>query len=286
MTESVFVQTNGLYLHTLQAGPKDGPLVILLHGFPECAASWRHQIPALVEAGYRVIAPDQRGYNVSDKPPKVADYAMRHLVADVAGLLDVAGEESAIIVGHDWGAAVAWAFAAYHPDRTRKLVIMNVPHPTVLQRHLRQSFAQLRRSWYMFFFQIPWLPEWVLTRNNAAALRQSMRSSSNQGTFGRAELTDYQQAWLQPNAVRSMLNWYRALFRSGGKGTGGNRRITMPTLILWGKQDIALGFEMAEGSLEWCDDGRLVAYDDATHWVQNDKPDDVNREMLAFLAGA
>lgn len=281
--ETVFVETNGIRLHTLQAGDPEAPLVILLHGFPECAASWHHQIPALVNAGYRVIAPDQRGYNLSEKPGLVQDYRIQHLVADVAGILDAEKVESAIIVGHDWGAAVAWAFAGYHPNRTRKLVVMNVPHPAAFQKHIRSSVAQLRRSWYMFFFQIPYLPEWGLTRNNAATMTKMMRSSSLPDTFSEEDLATYRQAWLQPNAMRSMIHWYRALLRSGGRGSGATRRISVPTLILWGKQDIALGFEMAEDSLNWCDDGRLIAYENATHWVQNDLPHEVNQALIAFL---
>src|SRR5512145_875022 len=150
------IVTHHIHLHVAQAGSPDGPLVILLHGFPEFWYGWRRQIPALASAGYRLWAPDQRGYNLSDKPDGIAAYNLDDLAADVIGLIDAARQEKAYLVGHDWGAAVAWRVANQYPERLQRLVVMNVPHPAVMAQHVRRSFAQLRKSWYILFFQIPW----------------------------------------------------------------------------------------------------------------------------------
>src|SRR5437879_4698652 len=160
------IATNGIRLNVAQAGPPDGPLVILLHGFPEFWYGWRKQIPALAAAGYRVWAPDQRGYNFSDKPPDVRDYTLDKLAADVAGLIEAAGRQRAIIVGHDWGGAVAWWLAANNPERVERLVIINVPHPLVMRRLILRDPRQTLRSWYMFMFLLPRLPEWFARRRN------------------------------------------------------------------------------------------------------------------------
>jgi len=163
MLEQRFIETNGVRLNVLQDGPQDGPLAILLHGFPEFSDGWRRQIPFLAAAGYRVWAPDQRGYALSDKPDGIAAYALDELAADVVGLMDAAGRERAFLVGHDWGAAVAWWVAQTQPQRVVRLVVINVPHPAVMLAHLRGSLAQLLKSWYIFYFQLPWLPEWTLS---------------------------------------------------------------------------------------------------------------------------
>ena len=163
--DNQYIATNGVRLYVAQAGPNEGPLVILLHGFPEFSYGWKRQIPYLASAGYRVWTPDQRGYNLSDKPNGIAAYALDELATDVIGLIDAAGQKQVFLVGHDWGAAVAWWVASKYPDRLAKLVVMNVPHWVVIQKHLRRNLAQLRKSWYIFFFQIPWLPE-ILARRN------------------------------------------------------------------------------------------------------------------------
>ncbi len=277
-----YVETNGIRLHVAQAGPEGGPLVLLLHGFPELWRGWRGQIPALVDAGYRVWAPDQRGYNLSDKPKGVAAYSLDELVADVIGLIDAAGEERVLLVGHDWGAAVAWWVANTHPDRLHKLVILNVPHPNTMQRVLRGSFTQLRKSWYMFFFQIPWLPEALIKAGNWRGAKQSLISSSRPGTFSDADLAEYVTAWSQPGAFTAMINWYRAMFQTKIKPLP-SKRITVPTLLIWGAQDFALGRELAQPSIDRCDDGRLVFIEEAGHWVQHEEPERVNELLLEFL---
>jgi pimeloyl-ACP methyl ester carboxylesterase len=270
-------------LHTVQAGPEDGPLVVLLHGFPEFWYGWRRQIPFLAAAGYRVWAPDQRGYNRSDKPAAVAAYKLDRLAADVVGLIDAAGRERAFLVGHDWGAAVAWWAAAKYPQRVARMVAINVPHPVVMRRHVRRSPRQLAKSWYIGFFQLPWLPETVARLGNWRVVVEMLRRSSRPATFADADLDRYRAAWSQPGAYTAMLNWYRAIVRHPPDPLP-NPRIAAPTLLLWGASDVALSRELAQPSIDLCDDGRLVFFEDATHWLQHEEPDAVNAWIHAHLA--
>lgn len=276
------VTANGIRLHVVQAGPQDGPLVILLHGFPEFWYGWRAQIPFLAEAGYRVWAPDQRGYNLSDKPKGIASYNLDELAADVVGLIDAAGREKACLVGHDWGAAVTWWTAARYPERLERMVIINVPHGKVMQQHLRRNLAQLRKSWYIFFFQLPWLPEALARRRNWRQVSRVLLGSSRPGTFDPADMERYRHAWSQPGAYTAMVNWYRALVRKPPRPPA-SARISVPTLMLWGARDAFLGRELAQPSIELCDDGQLEFFEQATHWVQHEEPERVNGQILEFL---
>ncbi len=273
----------GLRLHAAVAGPADGPLVILLHGFPEFWFSWRHQITALAGAGFRVVAPDQRGYNLTAKTPP---YDTGTLSQDIVHLIQACGRERACVAGHDWGAAVAWALAGRHPERVERLAILNVPHPAVMVRHLfGGNWRQLARSWYIYFFQIPGLPELVLTADRCRGLRNSLQRTSRPGTFTDADLEHYVAAWSQPGAVTAMLGWYRAAARAAfaRRPLAPARRLPMPTVILWGERDIALGVELAEDSRPYLEQGRLVRYPEATHWVHQDLPHEVNAELLAHF---
>lgn len=276
------IHTNGIHLHVAQAGPGEGPLLILLHGFPEFWYGWRHQIPYLASAGYRVWAPDQRGYNLSDKPDGIAAYALDVLADDVIGLIEASGREKAFLVGHDWGAAVAWFAAAKYPNRIERMVVMNVPHGAVMKQHLRQNFAQLRRSWYIFFFQLPWLPEKLARLRNWHITARTLKNSSRPGTFTQNDLDAYRRAWSQPKACRSMLNWYRAILQKPPAPLKSNR-ITAPTLLIWGARDRFLGREMARPSIDLCDDGRLVFIEEATHWVQHEEAGRVNALIDTFF---
>lgn len=282
--EHTFVNTNGIRLHVVQSGPVDGPLVILLHGFPEFWYGWSKQIPALAAAGYRVWAPDQRGYNLSDKPTGIDAYTLDRLAADVLGLIDASGRDKVFLIGHDWGAAVTWWTALKYPERLMKIAVLNVPHPTVMNRTLRASFAQLRKSWYIFFFQIPWLPETLVHLNHWRAAVQTLKASGRADTFSEADFDRYREAWSQPGAYTAMLNWYRALVQRRPNLPPASMRIAVPTLLIWGAQDVALGREMAQPSIDLCDDGRLVFIEEATHWVQHDEPARVNQLLLEFLA--
>ncbi|MEM7111488.1 MAG: alpha/beta hydrolase [Chloroflexota bacterium] len=278
-----YIQTNGIQLHVTQAGPENGPLVFLLHGFPEFWYGWRQQILALANAGYRVWIPDQRGYNLSDKPKGVAAYSLNHLAADIVGLIDAAGAESIYLVGHDWGAAVSWWLAVHYPERVKKLVILNVPHHSVMGSFLRRNLAQIRRSWYIFYFQIPWLPEKMVRARSWYFMERALTGSSQEGTFSQLELARYRAAWSEEGALTGMLNWYRALLQKRPSFPADDR-VTMPTLIIWGQQDGFLAYEMAQLSQEMCDNGRLVIIPDATHWVQHEAAEQVNELILSFIA--
>jgi len=281
--ERYWVDGENVRLHVRAAGPSDGPLVVLLHGFPEFWYGWRHQIAPLAEAGYRVVVPDQRGYNLSDAPRSVAAYDLDVLTADVRHLIDAAGEETAHVVGHDWGAMVAWRLAMMHPERIRRLGICNVPHPQVFRRTLRTSPSQLLRSLYVFFFQIPALPEWLLGRNDGEGLARLLRWSSRHDTFTAADMTAYRRAWRRPGRIRGMLHWYRAAARRVLRGEQSEAAVDVPTLVLWGAKDAALSQEMAAPSAAMCTDGQLVVLDEATHWVQHDAPETVARHLLDHL---
>lgn len=267
-------------------GPEGGTPVILLHGFPEFHYGWRGQIPALAEAGFRVIAPDQRGYNLSDKPKGVSAYNVDTLAKDVVGLFDHFGIQKARLVGHDWGAVVAWTVALNHPERLEKLTILNVPHPDVMRRFILEDKQQRKNSWYVFFFQIPFFVEWMLSKENFRNMARMLVGSGRKSTFTRSDIEAYKKAWSQPGALTAMLNWYRSIFRGSLKYLFKKiptRRVSVPTRILWGMNDVALSHEMAKPSAELCDDGELIFFEKATHWVQHDEADAVNKNLIEFL---
>jgi epoxide hydrolase 4 len=277
------IATNGIHLHAVEAGPEGGPLLILLHGFPEFWYGWHRQIEPLAAAGFHVLAPDQRGYNRSDKPRKVSAYNLDTLARDVVGLIDEAGVGKARVVGHDWGGAVAWWLGIQHPERLEKLALLNIPHPVVMRRALRKNPVQRKKSSYMFFFQIPWLPERSFRAGNFAAGVKALRGSSRPGTFTDADLDLYREAWSQPGAVRSMIHWYRAALRSRPRRPA-SPRVSVPTLLLWGAKDRFLGSELAQPSIDLCDHGRLEFFAEASHWIQHEEPERVNRELVGFFS--
>ena len=241
-------------------------------------------MPTLAEAGFHVLAPDQRGYNLTEKQ---GPYTLDTLVADMADLITAAGHQKAFVVGHDWGAAVAWSLAFTHPELVEKLAILNVPHPYVMVQELRNgNLRQLLKSWYIFFFQIPRLPEAMLSRNDFKGLRRLMRGSGLHATFSAADLNTYTAAWKQPDALHASIGWYRAMAKLSLSGSyrSLDRRVIQPTIILWGDQDVALEASLGERSLQWCDDGRIVHYPGASHWVQLDATEQVNRELVKFFA--
>jgi epoxide hydrolase 4 len=280
--EHTTITTNGVNLHVVQAGPKDGTPVILLHGFPEFWYGWRKQIEHLAARGYRVWAPDQRGYNLSEKPAGVEAYRLDTLGNDVVGLIDAMGVQKVYLVGHDWGAAVAWWVAINHPLRIKKLGILNVPHLSVMRKALATSMEQRLKSWYIGFFQLPLLPEAAMLAGGANLADVLFKRTANPGSFSNAEIAEYKRAWKQDGALTGMLNWYRALVRKPPTPPA-DVRVHVPTLIIWGANDVALTQEMAEASLKYCDDGRLVMLENATHWVQHDEPARVNELLTEFL---
>jgi epoxide hydrolase 4 len=277
-----YVRVNGIRMHYATAG--DGPLVLMLHGFPDFWYSWRHQLPALAER-FTVVAPDQRGYNETDKPDW--GYSVDVLVADVLELIAALGHERALLVGHDWGGAVAWATAIAHPHRVARLAVLNTPHPAIFAEHLRSNPRQMLRSAYMGFFQLPWLPEQALGANDFAALEAQLRADLGD-SLSAAELAAWKDAMSKPGALTGGLNWYRAAARQGTRGlfAGTGMRCEVPTLLIVGERDAYLGPEMAAGHERFVPDLQLRRVPTAGHWVQQREPALVNAELLRFFAGA
>lgn len=277
-----WIETNGIVLHTAVAGPEDGPLVILLHGFPEFWYGWKHQIGALAGRGYRVMAPDQRGYNVSNKPEGAENYTLNKLRDDIVGLIEWSGNEKAVVIGHDWGGAVAWQLAATRPELVEKLIAINIPHPLAMPKVMMRNPMQWVRSSYMVYFQVPQLPEKMMEADNFRFMEGAMAGTSRKNTFTEEDFDQYKKAWAEPRALTAMLNWYRALSKGSFSQTPA-RKIEVPVRILWGMGDQFLSRQLAEESLNFCMDAELVFIGEATHWVHHEQPFIVNRLIQKFL---
>jgi pimeloyl-ACP methyl ester carboxylesterase len=274
-----YIITNDIHMHYVTQG--SGPLLILLHGFPEFWYSWRFQIPVLAER-YTVVAPDLRGYNDTDKPR--SGYTLDILLRDIVGLIRGLGYEQAIIVGHDWGGVLAWQFAIRYPEMTLQLIGLNAPPPWTFTREFR-TFKQLRKSWYVFFFQLPWLPEYILGRNHAEAIARTLYSTAVQkSAFPPDVLQQYRDAMSKSGALTAALNYYRNIFRQPIGLSGNNATVSAPTLLIWGERDTALDIAMTYGLERWVPAIRVERILDSGHWVQQEKPDLVNQLMLEFLA--
>ncbi|MCP4359715.1 MAG: alpha/beta hydrolase [Chloroflexi bacterium] len=282
--EHHFIQTNGITLHVVMAGTEEGRPLILLHGFPEFWFGWRHQISFLTQQGYRVIVPDQRGYNLSDKPRDPSAYHLDTLAQDVTGLMDALGYAAVYLAGHDWGGVVAWWLAAHYAERLHKVAILNAPYPTAMGLAARQlNWKQFRKSWYILAFQLPGA-ERAFHKQNEGDGRNILLRISKPDTFSPEELIVYEHAWQRPTAVTGMLNWYRASMRDFfilPHPTPAS--IQTEILLLWGAQDRALGRELAEMSVELCANGRLIFFPHATHWLQHDEVEAVNIHLTDFF---
>ena len=282
-----YAQIGNIRLHYAECGSGD-ELVILLHGFPEFWYSWRHQLPVLSKS-YHVVAPDMRGYNLSDKPEGVENYRIEFLVQDVIGLIRHFGKEKAVLIAHDWGAGIAWALAQRHPEVVSKLVAMQVPPAAAWKENF--TLRQFLASWYMFFFQLPRVPEWWASRNNFARIERMHRETSfRPGAFSDADIAAYKDALRQPGALTSAINYYRAnVFRSlfrGGKpeSNRGDGRIRVPTLFIYGELDIAVLPSTVRGVDRFVDAPyRELRIPDAGHWIQNEAIEEVNTALMKFL---
>ena len=281
-----YAQVGDVRLHYAECGEGER-LVVLLHGFPECWYSWRHQLKALGER-YRVVAPDMRGYNLSDKPTRVEDYRVNRLVDDVTGLIRHLGQREAAVVGHDWGALVAWSVAQHYPDYVWKLAALQVPPPAVWAKNL--SLRQLLRSWYMFFFQLPRVPEWWISRDDFKGLDKVFRDAARPGTFADADIEFYRSALKEPGALTAGINYYRANLGSflTRKSKGGeirkHERIRVPTLFIFGERDFAIIPETAAGVADYVNAPYTeLRLSRANHWVQQEYPAEVNAALLSFL---
>ena len=254
--------------------------MILLHGFPEFWWGWRYQIAALAAAGFRVVVPDQRGYNTSDRPAGLDAYRAARLAGDVVGLADALGLARFGLVGHDWGGVVAFATAALHPTRVERLAVLNAPHPDTWGGFALRHPSQALKSLYVAVFQVPRLAEALLGADDFRILRRGLTRSSPPGTFTDADLRRYVEAWAQPGALTAMLGWYRAL-RLGGAPLP---RIEAETLVIWGVHDRFLDRRLADAALARCRSAR-VDFRAAGHWVQAEDAEAVNVALIAFLAG-
>lgn len=276
MIEHIGVTTPAGSFDGLAAGEEDGQPVLLLHGFPEAASEWTHQLAALAAAGYRAVAPDQRGYSPGVRPEAVADYRMELLVGDVLAIADALDWGRFDLVGHDWGAAVGWAVADEHPDRIRTLTAVSVPHPVPFFLAMRDDQDQQQRSAYIQVFRQQGQAEKRLLADNARALRQ---------VYGygvpRSRVEDYIARLSEPGALTAALNWYRAM--QPGSSVG---RITVPTMYVWSTDDVAIGSVAALATADWIDGPyRFEMLEDVSHWIPEEAAETLSQLLLRHLAG-
>jgi pimeloyl-ACP methyl ester carboxylesterase len=278
------IEAGGLIFAIDEAGTGDD-VALLLHGFPESRFAWRHQLPALADLGWRAVAPDLRGYGDSSRPKGVCAYRMAHLVEDVAALFDALGTRRRLLIAHDWGGLIAWAFAIQARLPLDGLVVMNAPHPAVYQQLMRRSFSQWRRSWYVFFFQLPALPEQALAADGARRIGQAFLSMAvDKSRFPPAVLDHYRANASRPGAMSAMINYYRANFWMLARYPPGRTPvIETPTLLIWGEQDAALGLELTQGLEAYVADLTLARLPGVSHWVQQEASEKVNDLMARWL---
>ncbi|MEQ8542251.1 MAG: alpha/beta hydrolase [Coleofasciculus sp. D1-CHI-01] len=273
--------TNGVKLHYVTQG--EGKLMLMLHGFPEFWYSWRHQIPEFAR-DYKVVALDLRGYNDSDKPKDVSAYQISELVNDIKGVIQGLGYESCILVGHDWGGMIAWYVAYTYPERVDQLIVMNIPHPAKFTEAFRSNPQQLLRSWYIFFFQLPLLPEWLFQWDDYRLIASSFIDMAiDKRAFSEADLNAYKDAAAKRGAITAMINYYRNLF----PGLWHQRQwdvLPIPTLMIWGENDTALGKELTYNTKDYVPDLQIRYIPNCSHWVQQEQPQLVNQYMREFLA--
>lgn len=284
-----FVEAGPIRFEVDMCGEGDR-LALCLHGFPEHAISWRHQLPLLAKLGYRAWAPNLRGYGNTTRPLRVEDYGIEVLMDDVARLIDASGAKEAVLLAHDWGAVIAWFFAMRQTRPLERLIICNVPHPAPMAAALQGGLAQLARSWYVLFFQLPWLPELALGRNRAEAIGRVLTDTLwNRNAISAEHLEVFRRNAAVPGALTAMINYYRALVRGGGARRQrelGYPVINTPTLMLWGDADMALGIETTHGTEAYVSNLTLRTLPHISHWVQQDAPHEVNAMIEAFLLDA
>jgi pimeloyl-ACP methyl ester carboxylesterase len=291
--EFVRIAANGISFEVATMGAGDR-LALCLHGFPEHAFSWRYQMPLLARLGYRVWAPNLRGYGGTDSPQEISAYRTQTLVEDVAALIAASGAKETLLIAHDWGGALAWMLAMRKPELINRLVIMNLPHPACFARELRRP-RQLLKSWYIFFFQIPQLPEFLLGRDNARAIGDMFRRGTRQSSRFPDDVVDvYRKNAMRPGGLTAMLNWYRAYFQTKKEPRPHEPRtptprfpiIKTPTLFLWGDADVALDFRTTRGTADYVSDLTFRPFPGVSHWIQQEAPEAVNTMLEAWLTGA
>ncbi len=278
-----YIEVNGINLHIAKKG-SGIKLVILLHGWPEFWYTWRYQIPVLAEH-YTVVAPDLRGFNLSDKPIGIENYEMSVVAKDIADLIKKLGFEKAYIVGHDWGGAVAWTFSVLYPELTDKLVILNSPHPRIMMQAFKNSPSQLLKSWYMFMHQLPIIPELLYTFTLPLFFKQFVKGwMYNKENFTDEDLQEFIKAYKQKGALTGSLNYYRTMLRVKHHDPIFKQKTKASTLFIWGEGDKALGKELTYDTQKYVDASLTIKYiPNCSHWTQNDCPELVNNFMLEFF---
>lgn len=280
-----YVSANGLRFEVDMCGdPSSKKLAICLHGFPEHSVSWRNQLPMLAALDYKVWAPNMRGYGNSSMPPNKKDYAIENLLADVAALIDAAECDETVLLAHDWGAVIAWYFAIREVRPLSKLLIFNVPHPAAAAESI--GWAQLKKSWYILFFQIPGLPEWLISKRATSVGQAIQDSSTHPEMYSSDVLALYSQNAVRSGGLTAMLNYYRQLVFGGGAKRQkdlGFPIIHTPTLMCWGEDDLALTKETTYGTEKWVKDFTIRYLPRISHWVQQDAPVEVNAMIKAFI---
>lgn len=277
-----YIEVNGIKLHVAKQGTGE-KLVILLHGWPEFWYTWRNQIPVLAEK-FTVVAPDLRGFNLSDKPKGIKNYKLDVVASDIAALIPKLGFTKAYIVGHDFGGATAWAFAALYPELTEKLVVLNCPHPKEMFIGMKK-WKQLKKSWYIFMHQIPLLPEFLYKLSLPMFFKTILRGwMYNKKNFTNEDVNAFVAAFKQKGAMTGSLNYYRAMIQCKPNKSIFRNKIKAPTLLLWGEGDKALGKELSYNTAKYIDASYEVKYlPKCSHWIQNDRPDEVNEYLMGFL---
>ncbi|HMF75834.1 MAG TPA: alpha/beta hydrolase [Bryobacteraceae bacterium] len=284
--ETIRIAANGISFEVAQMGTGDR-LALCLHGFPEHAFSWRHQLPMLASLGYRVWAPNLRGYGGTDSPSDIAAYRLDVLVEDVAGLIRASGARETVVIGHDWGGVLAWTLAMRQPELLQRLVVCNLPHPACFLREVKRPI-QFLRSWYVLLFQIPAAPEALLGMGRAYGIRETFRRTTRDGSkFPEDVLDVYRANALRPGGLKAMIHWYRALLRGGWRqlAAGDFPKIEIPTLLIWGSDDIALSIRTTRGTDQYVSDLTLRVLPGVSHWVQQEAPEAVNALLQAWLTG-
>lgn len=277
--QHAYIMSNGIQLHYVTQG--EGPLMLMLHGFPEFWYSWRHQIPEFAK-DYKVVALDLRGYNDSDKPKQQSAYTMSEFIKDVEGVIKGLGYDQCVLVGHDWGGAIAWCFAYAHPEMVERLIVLNIPHPAKFAEGLRTP-QQLMRSWYAFFFQLPVLPELAIQWSDYLTIESAFKGMAvDKSAFTQDDIEAYKNAAAKRGALTAMINYYRNSFTNLGQGDW--RLLEVPTLMIWGEEDTALGKELTYGTEEYVRNFQIRYIPNCSHWVQQERPELVSQYMREFLA--
>jgi len=283
--KSQYIETNGIRLHCKVGGA--GKLLILLHGFPEFWYAWHHQIPALMEE-YLVVVPDLRGFNKSDKPKGVHNYKLPILVKDIKGIIETFGQEKAMLVAHDWGAALAWELAYDYPEMVEKLMILNGPHPYKMFTNLLFNIRQIFSSWYIFYMQIPFLPEYLMKRNLDQLFERFLVGwSVNKDAFSESDLEKYKEVYRDTATIKAAMSYYRAGVRYAHLLLNGkNKKVQCPVQILWGEDDHALTAKLNDNIEDLCAKNCEVIYiPNCSHWIQHEQPELVSKHILSFLQG-